>query len=98
MDKATAIARLKAHEAELRAMGVLGLSLFGSVARGEAGPGSDVDVAVTLDRTRPFGMFKFAALEGRLRDLLNTPVDLLGEPARDGRMQPEIDRDRARAF
>lgn len=49
VDRADAIARLKAHEAELRAMGVTGLSLFGSVARGEARPGSDVDVVARLD-------------------------------------------------
>ena len=35
------IARLRAHEAELRAAGIKRLSLFGSVARGEAGPDSD---------------------------------------------------------
>ena len=49
MDKQTAIARLKAHEAELRAMGVVSLSLFGSTARGDARSDSDVDVAVTID-------------------------------------------------
>ena len=49
MDREQVIARLRAHERELRAAGVVQLSLFGSVARGEARPDSDVDVAVKLD-------------------------------------------------
>jgi predicted nucleotidyltransferase len=98
MDRDAIIERLRAHEAELKAMGVARLSLFGSVARGEAGPDSDVDVAAEFDRSRPFGMFQFAALEGRLRDLMGHPVDLVGEPARKPRIQRAIDRDRVRAF
>jgi uncharacterized protein len=49
VDRQTAIERLKAHEGELRAMGVSGLSLFGSVSRGDARPDSDVDLAARFD-------------------------------------------------
>ena len=44
MDRDTAISRLKAHEAELRRLGVQHLWLFGSTARGDARPDSDVDL------------------------------------------------------
>ena len=44
MDRDTAIRLLKAHEAELRGLGVRHLYLFGSVARNEARPDSDVDL------------------------------------------------------
>jgi predicted nucleotidyltransferase len=44
MDSTTAIARLKAHEAELKRLGVEHLFLFGSTRRDEAGPESDVDL------------------------------------------------------
>jgi predicted nucleotidyltransferase len=44
MDRNTAITLLKAHEAELRRLGVQHLYLFGSTARGEAHPDSDVDL------------------------------------------------------
>jgi predicted nucleotidyltransferase len=98
MDRDAVLERLRAHEAELKAMGVARLSLFGSVARGEAGPNSDVDLAAEFDRSRPFGIFQFAALERRLRDLMGLPVDLVGEPARKPRVQRAIDRDRVRAF
>jgi uncharacterized protein len=44
MDRETAISLLKAHEAELRRLGVQHLYLFGSTARGEARSDSDVDL------------------------------------------------------
>ncbi len=44
MDRDTAIRLLRAHEAELRGLGVRHLYLFGSVARNEARPDSDVDL------------------------------------------------------
>ena len=98
MDRDTALSRLKAHEAELRAMGVAGLSLFGSVARGEEGPDSDVDLAARFDPAAEVGMFKYGAIVERLRTLLGNSIDLVVEPARKPRMQTEIDRDRALVF
>ena len=44
MDSSEALSRLKAHEAELRRLGVQHLYLFGSTARGEARTDSDVDL------------------------------------------------------
>ena len=44
MDRDVAINLLKAHEAELRRLGVQHLWLFGSTARGEARADSDVDL------------------------------------------------------
>ncbi len=98
MDRKDTISRLKAHEAEFRAMGVAGLSLFGSVARDEAGPDSDVDIAARFDPAAEVGMVKYGAILQRLRTLLHASVDLVGEPARTARMQAEIDRDRALVF
>ena len=40
---------LRAREAELRALGVSRLRLYGSMARSEAGPESDVDLMAELD-------------------------------------------------
>ena len=43
------LALLRAKEGELRALGVRRLRLFGSIARGEAGPGSDVDLLAEIE-------------------------------------------------
>lgn len=48
MNRAVIIAALKSHEVELKQLGVVKLSPFGSTARDEARPTSDVDLAVTL--------------------------------------------------
>jgi uncharacterized protein len=44
VDRSVAIHKLKAHEAELKRLGVEHLYLFGSTARGEAREDSDVDL------------------------------------------------------
>jgi uncharacterized protein len=101
MERDHVIAALKAHEQELRTAGVLGVSLFGSVARGEDSA-DDVDVAVRLGKnfSAP-GLNYFSRLselEGRLSGILGCKVDVIEEPVRKKRFQTEIDRDRAIAF
>jgi len=51
--------------------------IFGSVARGEAGPGSDIDLLVTLDEER--SLLDLSALALDLRDLLGVKVDVVAE-------------------
>lgn len=92
------IACLRAHAAELRATGVRHLSLFGSVARGEAGPDSDIDLAVEVDRDKHITLIDLARLEVRLGDLLGRKVDLLPEPIQKPRLRANVDRDRRRVF
>lgn len=92
------IATLQAHEAELRRAGIRRLSLFGSVARGDAEAGSDVDLAAELDPDARIGLFALGALERRLAELVGRPVDLLPEPVETPRLRVNIDRDRRRAF
>jgi predicted nucleotidyltransferase len=92
------IATLRAHEAELRQAGIRRLSLFGSVARGDAEADSDVDLAAELDPEASIGLFALGALERRLAELVGRKVDLLPEPVEKQRLRANIDRDRRRAF
>jgi uncharacterized protein len=62
------------HIGELRELGVLRLGLFGSFARGEAGPESDLDFIVELD-ARTFDRFMDAKIF--LEDLFGRRVDLV---------------------
>jgi predicted nucleotidyltransferase len=102
MNREQVIATLREHEMELKRAGVSRLSLFGSVARGEAGPDSDVDVAVKLDESFSSGGFDYfwqiEELERRLSGILGREVDVVPEPARKERFQKEIDRDRVLPF
>ena len=94
--------RIRAHEAELRTLGVRSLFLFGSVARGEAAPGSDVAVAVRLGpRSSKGGFDHFGRLEQlreRLADIVGRDVDVIEEPVRKERLRREIEAERVRAF
>ena len=63
------------HRAELAELGVGSLALFGSTARGEAGPESDVDLLVEFNR--PVGLFELVDLKDYLEGLLGRPVDLV---------------------
>ena len=92
------IAILRAHEAELRRAGIRRLSLFGSVARGDAEADSDVDLAAELDPEARIGLFALGALERRLTELVGRPVYLLPEPVEKPRLRANIDRDRRHAF
>jgi len=53
---------LQAQEAELRRLGVRHAAVFGSLARGEERPDSDIDMLVDLDADRPMG-FEYARLK-----------------------------------
>lgn len=64
---------LNQHQAELRAFGVLQLYVFGSVARGEAKVGSDIDFVVELER---YTLRDFVGLKLALEDWLGVEVDL----------------------
>ena len=92
------IAILRAHEADLRQAGLRSLSLFGSVARGDAGPDSDIDLAAEFEPAARIDLFRLTALERHLGELLGASVDLLPEPVEKRRLQAQIDRERRRAF
>ncbi len=102
VDLERAIATFREHEAELKLAGVVRLSIFGSVARGEAGQDSDLDVEVKLGRNFSSDGFDYfwrlAELERQLSGLMGCRVDVDPEPVRRERFQQEIDRDRALAF
>ncbi len=57
MNREQIIATLRAYQPELKAAGILSVSAFGSVRRGDAEPDSDVDIAVYLDKNFSNGGF-----------------------------------------
>ena len=64
------IRAIRAHEAELRALGVARLWLFGSLARGDAGRRSDVDVLISVPPAQKFSLLDLAEVRVELCDLL----------------------------
>ena len=81
MTREEAIVRIKPHEGELRAAGMAALYLFGSTARGEAGPASDVDLTCDLVADRPIGLLDLIEMQYMLEDAVGTRIDLVERSA-----------------
>lgn len=73
--------------------GVLHAAIFGSVARGEDRPGSDVDLLVRLGR--PTGMVAYMRLVESLENSLGRKVDLVTEQSLNPRIKPFVLQDLA---
>jgi predicted nucleotidyltransferase len=95
MRKAEVIELLLAHRDELvRQFGVRTLSLFGSVARDEARPDSDVDVLVEFEGPTTFD--GHMGLLVYLEDLLGRRVDVVTATGLKPRMRPRVEQDLVR--
>jgi hypothetical protein len=101
-DRNAILASLRAHESELRRAGVLSLSLFGSAARGDAGPKSDIDIVVRLSEDFAEGGFEYLGrledLRERLGQIVGREVDIVTEPIRKDRLRRNVEEDRLLAF
>lgn len=98
MDRDQVIATLRAHEADLRKQGVLHAALFGSLARGEAGPGSDIDLMIEIDPDARIDLFKYVAITQFLEDLFPTKVDVSERKGLKRFIRPGVERDAVYAF
>jgi predicted nucleotidyltransferase len=94
MKRDDALAVLRAHVGNLARFGVKSLALFGSVARDEAGPESDLDLLVEFEGRATFD--NYMSLKLYLEDLLGSPVDLVMRKALRPRMVPAVEREAVR--
>jgi uncharacterized protein len=79
-----------------RLYGVSYAAVFGSVARGEDQPESDVDILVRFDR--PTGMVGYMKLIENLETSLQRKVDLVTEQSLNRHVQPYVTRDLATIY
>ncbi|MCW5982748.1 MAG: nucleotidyltransferase domain-containing protein [Bryobacteraceae bacterium] len=98
MDRSIIVAKLREHETELKAAGIVGLSLFGSVARGDASAESDVDLMAEFDPARQLSLIDLVGLENRIADILGARVDLTPTRTLKDRVRERAAREAVRAF
>lgn len=98
MTREAIIAALRAHELELKAAGVVRLSLFGSSARNTARPDSDIDLLAAFDQARPLSLLDVIRIENHIADLLGCSVDLIEEGTLKPRVRQNVNREAVRAF
>jgi hypothetical protein len=96
---AQALQLLRQNRVDLEKAGIRHAEIFGSVARGEDTPGSDVDILVDLDPNLVDDLFAYSRVQRTLQHLVGRPVDIAprGRP-RSPEMAAEIDRDAVHAY
>jgi len=94
MNADAVLAILRNNERDLRARGVRRAALFGSVARGDNRPGSDIDIMIEVESDADIGVFEYVAI----KEHTARGIQLCGTSARcpcsDLDRQPRIARPR----
>ena len=88
---------LQANRKILEEYHVKALFLFGSFARGEGKPGSDVDILVEFLPGARVGLFGLVRLQRRLSEILERPVDLATPDALHKALKDKIMKEAVRA-
>lgn len=98
LDREAILATLRSHESSLRQSGIVRLSLFGSAARNQRGPSSDIDLLAAYDDSRRISLLDIVGIQLSLSQLLAAPVDLVEEGTLKPRIRPHVLSEAIRAF
>jgi hypothetical protein len=91
-------ASLAALEKPLRAKGLTSLALFGSIARDEARPDSDIDVLVDIDPRARFTLVDLASVKNLLEDRLGREVDVITRAGIEPAIRDAVFKEAERVF
>jgi len=93
-----ALATLRQHESELRARGVAHAAVFGSVARGDHRPGSDLDIMIDVAPEARLTVYGYVGLKDYIAGLFDGPVDVVTRDALKPYVRPAATADAISAF
>lgn len=98
MNRQDILDRLRQNEIALRARGVSHAALFGSRARGDDRPDSDIDIMVEIAPEADIGAFQYVGIVQYLEALFPAPVDVANRKALKSLVRPKAERDAVYAF
>lgn len=98
MNRQEIIATLKKSEPSLRARGVSHAALFGSRARGDNRPDSDIDIMIEFDPAAHVTLFNYAGLKDYIASLFDGPVDVVNRDGLKPYVRPAATADAIYAF
>ena len=93
-----ALQTLRANRSALEAMGVVHAGVFGSVARGEAGPQSDIDVLVEVNRQMVRSIYDYCDVRLAISDLFGGHADVVERNSVRESHEPRIMSELINAF
>ncbi len=89
---------LRKHKAELKAQGIRRAAVFGSVSRGEAGRGSDLDVLIEIEDVNSLTVFDFVRIKRAVADLFSGRIDVVNAGSLKREISDSARRDAVYAF
>jgi uncharacterized protein len=98
MNRVQAIAQLKKRTDAIKALGATSLYLFGSSARDEARPESDIDLFVDYDPEKKFSLVDLVGIKQFLEDELGMPVDVTTRDSLHPMLREDIEKSAVRVF
>jgi predicted nucleotidyltransferase len=98
MNKTDALDVLKRSEPALRARGVRRAAVFGSVARGDHRPDSDIDIMIEIDPEAHITVFDYVDLKDFIASLFDGPVDVVNREGLKPYVRPAATADALYAF
>ena len=90
MDSRQIIETLRQHEDELHRQGVAHIALFGSAARGDARPDSDIDILIDLDPDARLSVFDYVGLKDYIAGLFEADVDVVNREGLKPYLKPAV--------
>jgi uncharacterized protein len=97
-DRNEAIERLKKCALQIAARGATALYLYGSTARDEGTPDSDVDLLIDYDPNGAFNTLDLVGLKSFIEEQLDRPVDLTSRDGLHPALQSRIEASAVRIF
>jgi len=98
MNTQDALATLRRYESALRARGVRHAALFGSIARGDNRPDSDIDIMIEVDPEAHITVFDYVGLKEYIAGLFDGPVDVVSRDGLKPHVRPAVTADAIYAF
>ncbi|HWX05565.1 MAG TPA: nucleotidyltransferase domain-containing protein [Bradyrhizobium sp.] len=97
MERDEAISRLRRHEADLKRLGVEHLYMFGSMARGEAAPNSDVDLFFDYQKGQ-LGVYELMDVKEYAARILGRKTDIMTRDSLHKTLRGAIEATAIRVF
>ena len=98
MDRDQIIEILRAHRPLLQERGVNHAALFGSVARGEQGPNSDIDILIDIGDRPDLDVYQYVGLQDYIAELFDGPVDVVSRQGLKDYVRSSVLADAVYAF